>query len=127
MKHTLILIMFLSFYSSFSQTNRYTQVSTSDYKPNDISYYQKLAEQKAKYIFKNSQKLHDKIHSLIINSDDNQFKADLLKAKTYLKPLLDNSHLSLKNAEWYFKKANRKYNKAIRKYNRRVKKLRKSN
>lgn len=121
MKNKLILLILVLLTTiGYSQTNRYSNVSTGTFTPMlDPSYYKALAKQKQERIANNIGEL-DKLttESLKLNIDD-EFRQNIYEVRMYLAKL--DQDMSLSDAEWYINTATKLYNKGVRKYNRRLK------
>ena len=130
MKKLFLFLIALGFTSSgFTQTNRYTNLSTSSYKARSaeeiMSSYD--ARGASANVIKNAIYYYEKIEALLEKNTDYQFKSDLRTAKSYLNPIIiEQRPMSIASAEWYVKKCRKTMNKAIRKYNKRVKKANKN-
>lgn len=127
MKKAFLLFISISFsVSMYSQTNRYSTVTTSTYTPStssvDYSYYEAMAKRKAEYVYEKSTSLQSKVNDYVNSTNDPLFRNDLYEVKSYLNPIFNNKRISISSAEWYLKKARKKFNRAIRKYNKRLKK-----
>jgi len=127
MKKIILLssILFLSL-QSFGQTNRYSTVTTSTYKPISVNEVMSSYDRRgaSDNILENGVYYYEKIENLLDRDNiDYQFRSDLRYAKGYLTPMLiDQKPMSIATGKWRVKKAKQKLKKAIRKYNKRLKK-----
>ena len=126
----LALILVIIFFSEIgtSQVNQYSKLTPARYQPiTDLSYYEALAKQKAISIYNNANSLNERIVQNLRLSSDWEYKQDMIRTQSYLKPILNfNSRISISNAEWRYKKARKTFNKGVRKYNKRLKKRKKN-
>lgn len=131
MKYILFLLLGLLLnFNSYSQTNRYSKVSTStqsssNLSPNSYEYYEAIANNSSNYIESSSYRLKSRVIKILVSTNDVELINDLQVVNSYLNPLFSDERISIATAEWYLKKSRQKFNKARRRYNRRIKKAQK--
>lgn len=115
-----ILLAFISLGKTFSQ-NRYSEYSTSTYKPMSMEYNMKQAELKGDRINGLVYDLMGMVLENVNQNIDEQFRSDLGLVNSYLVLLSGDTEMSVAEAEGYANKALQLYNTAVRKYNKRIK------
>lgn len=133
MKQVIICILLTigTITTAYSQSNRYTKISTSSYSTStptsgQMNYYQAMARKKAERIGNQSVKLYNRTVDEINGQNDKEFKKAMFDVQDWLRPIFTDKYISIDEAEKRLNKANRKFNRAVRKYNRRLKKMRKT-
>jgi predicted transcriptional regulator len=118
---SIFLILVLLTTIGYSQTNRYSNVSTGTFTPIlDPSYYQALGKQKQEQIAYRIEELEKLTTESLKLNIDNEFRENIYEVRRYLAKL--DEDMSLSDAEWYINTATKLYNKGVRKYNRRLEK-----
>lgn len=121
MKNKLILFILIVFTATTvnSQTNRYSTVTTSSFKPmTDPAYYQALAKQKQEQILLRIEELDQLTTEALKMNIDEEFREHIYKVRWYLEKL--DEDMSLRSAEEYINTASKLYNKSVRQYNKRL-------
>lgn len=114
----LTLLLFATI--GYTQTNRYSNVSTSTFTPVlDPNYYKALAKEKQERIANSIEELERLTTEALKLNIDEEFKQNIYEVRLYLAKL--DNEMSLNDAEWYINTATKLYNKGVRQYNRRVK------
>lgn len=125
--HIFILLM-ICVGKSYSQTNRYSTVTTSNYTPSATpspDYYRAISQQKIERI-KEAMTFYDtNVNRNLSLNTDYEFRQDMLEVNSYLQALKDANSMDLDQAEHYVNVMAKKYNKAIKRYNKRLKKANK--
>jgi hypothetical protein len=120
-KNLVILVLLFCATLGYSQTNRNSNLSTSQFQPiTDPAYYRALAKQKQERIANRIYELENLITESLNSNIDNEFRQNIYQVNRYLTKL--DEDMSLSDAEWYLNTAVKLYNKSVRKYNKRLKK-----
>jgi len=122
----MILIVVFTINSINGQTNRYTEITPSTYKPvSNSNYSQGSTEAAAIRRFKNIHNSIDyyqsKIKVHLDNITDTHFLNQMKLIQFDINFLL-SSEMSLNRAESYIKDIAKRYNKAVKDYNKKVRK-----
>jgi len=119
-KQIFIIVALISLGKSFSQ-NKYSEYSTSTYKPMSTGYYEQQAELKGDRINELVNTLSERVSENLNQNIDEQFRRDLSEVNSYLALLRGDEEMSIAEAEGYANKARKLYNRAIKNYNKRIK------